>query len=102
SKEERYGLRLKGYAVIPSDDVYTFALTSDDGSRLLVDGRLTVDNDGLHSSAEKSANVALAAGPHAIEVDYFNKTGQAELALQMAEIGGPMKPVGASVLKHKP
>lgn len=102
SKAERYGLRMRGYIVIPSDDVYTFALTSDDGSRLLIDGQLAVDNDGLHGSVEKSANVALASGPHAIEVDYFNKTGQSDLALSLAPIGQPLKPVGASLLQHRP
>jgi alpha-L-fucosidase len=102
SKEERYALRMKGYIVIPSDDLYTFALTSDDGSRLLIDGQIAVDNDGLHSSTDKTADLALAAGPHAIEVDYFNKAGQSDLALRMAPIGQELKPVPASALKHVP
>jgi alpha-L-fucosidase len=102
SKEERFGLRFRGYVVIPVDNAYTFALSSDDGSRLLVDGKLAIDNDGLHSSAEKRANLALAAGPHAIQVEYFNKTGQTELELRLALSGSTLVPVQASTLKHKP
>lgn len=100
SKEERYGLRMRGYILIPSDDVYTFALTSDDGSRLVIDEKLAVDNDGLHSSAERSASLALAAGPHAIEIDYFNKTGQSALDLRIARGGEKAEPVHGSALQH--
>jgi PA14 domain/Chitobiase/beta-hexosaminidase C-terminal domain len=102
SKEERFGLRFKGYVEIPNDNVYTFALMSDDGSRMLVDGKLAIDNDGLHSSAEKRASLALAAGPHAIQVEYFNKTGQSDLELNLALAGSTLVPVPASVLKHRP
>lgn len=99
---EHYGRRIRGYVVVPADDVYTFYLASDDGARLLVDGKLLVDNDGLHSMQEKSAPIALAAGPHAIEIGYFNKTGGAELRLSMARSGQKPAPVAASALKHKP
>jgi alpha-L-fucosidase len=101
SKEERYGLRFKGYVVIPYDDVYAFALNSDDGSRLVVDGKLAIDNDGLHSDVEKMTTLALAAGPHAIEVDYFNKTGQSALGLKLALAGSHLAPIKDSVLKHR-
>jgi alpha-L-fucosidase len=98
--EERYGLRFSGYLVIPADDAYTLALTSDDGARLYVDGKLAVDNDGLHSSEEKRADLPLAAGPHAIKVEYFNKTGQSELVLRLARSGEKLEPIPASALKH--
>jgi alpha-L-fucosidase len=98
--EERYGLRFSGYVVIPIDDAYAFALTSDDGSRLYVDGKLAVDNDGLHSSEEKRADLPLAAGAHAIKVEYFNKTGQSELVLRMARAGEKLEAIPASALKH--
>jgi alpha-L-fucosidase len=97
---ERYGLRFSGYLVIPIDDAYSFALTSDDGSRLYVDGKLAVDNDGLHSSEEKRADLPLAAGAHAIKVEYFNKTGQSELVLRMARAGEKLEPIPSSALKH--
>jgi hypothetical protein len=50
---------------------YTFILTSDDGSRLIIDNNLVIDNDGTHRSAEKQGSVHLTPGMHSIRVDYF-------------------------------
>jgi alpha-L-fucosidase len=80
-REERVGLRFTGYLEVPRDDVYAFVLSSDDGSRLDVSGETVVDNDGLHATVSKWGRVALAAGLHPIRVEWFNKTGGAELAL---------------------
>ena len=36
---------------------------------------MLIENDGLHSSAERSAQVALAAGMHKLELSYFDYFG---------------------------
>jgi hypothetical protein len=87
---------------VARDDVYVFELTSDDGSRLLVDGALVVDNDGLHGPEEKTGDVALAAGWHAIRVEYFNKTGGAALALRLGAVGAEPAAIPAADLRHDP
>ena len=46
------GLITKGYILIPEDGVYTFALLSDDGSWLKIDGNMVVDNDREQSPHE--------------------------------------------------
>ncbi len=51
------GLVLKGYLQVPVDGIYTLALLSDDGSTLLIDGKLLIDNDGPHSPREVIAQV---------------------------------------------
>ena len=48
-----------GYLEVPSDGVYTFSLLSDDGSILKLDDQVLIENDGLHSPAERSAQVHL-------------------------------------------
>ncbi len=80
-KEEHVGLAFDGYIRAGNDDIYKFDLLSDDGSRLFVDGRLVVDNDGLHGPVEKSGVIALAKGAHKIRVEWFNKTGGAVLKM---------------------
>lgn len=90
AREERVGARLAGLITVEHDDVYEFALTSDDGSRLWIDGALVVDNDGLHGTAEVRGHVALAAGAHALRVEWFNRTGGAELGLKASRIGQPL------------
>lgn len=69
------GLVLKGYLQIPQDDIYTFALTSDDGSIFSIDGNTVIDNDGPHSPREVIAQKALKKGLHPIEIRYFDSNG---------------------------
>ncbi len=76
--------------------MYTFALTSDDGSALWIDGRMVVDHDGLHSAEPKVGQVALAKGAHRLVVGWFNKTGGAALSLDWGVAGSKLKPAAAS------
>jgi len=99
---ERAGYRYSGFLNIPGADVYEFALTSDDGSRLTIDGTVVVDNDGLHGAQRKRGVIALAEGPHAIVVEYFNKTGNSELELLMAPAGGELAILPGRDLTHDP
>jgi alpha-L-fucosidase len=98
--EEQIAHLYSGFINVPSDGVYSFALTSDDGSKLWVDGKVVVDNDGLHSSETKTGQIALAKGPHIIAVGWFNKTGGAALHLEWAKAGGKYEPVDAKFLWH--
>ena len=66
-----YAFSYTGFLNVPSNGVYTFTLASYDGSKLLVDGTTVVNNDGEHSLAAVPGAVALAAGFHAINVQYF-------------------------------
>jgi hypothetical protein len=48
-------LRHTGLLTVPQDGLYHFVLTSDDGSRLEIDGVRVVDHDGLHGPTEEDA-----------------------------------------------
>lgn len=50
---------------------YRFALASDDGSALYVDGKRVIENDGVHPVVEKAGEVKLKEGVHEIRVSYF-------------------------------
>lgn len=80
-RPENYALVFEGTMSVAADGVFTFFLASDDGSRLFVDGRLVVDNDGLHAAQEKRGQAALAKGTHLVRVEYFQAGGAASLAL---------------------
>lgn len=75
NQPEYFGLDFNGFVKVPEDGVYSLSTDSDDGSRLIVDGKMVVDNDGLHGSREVKGVVALAAGLHRIRVQYFQKGG---------------------------
>lgn len=67
---------------VTDEGMYTFYLTSDDGSALYVDGERIVNNDGLHGAVEQSASVLLGAGSHDIEIRYFERDGNATIRLE--------------------
>ena len=98
--EEYVGRVYTGYINAPNDDVYDFGLTSDDGSRLWIDGKLVVDNDGLHSAAKKNGVAPLAKGKHAVRVEWFNKTGDAALSVDWGKAGEKSKALSARSMSH--
>jgi len=70
-----YALTFDAYVNAPHDGLYTFYLSSDDGSRLFIGNRMVVDNDGLHDSGEKSGTIRLQRGLHKIRIEYFELIG---------------------------
>jgi len=85
-----YAQILAGYMEIPFDGVYTISLTSDDGSILWVDGLVEIDNDGLHSTATKSAKLAFEYGLHPIKICHFEAGGGAALKLEVKNAQGQL------------
>jgi len=95
-----YALVFTGNIEVPEDGVYTFFLTSDDGSRLLIGDRLVVDNDGRHGSFEVKGQVILGAGLHPVRVEYFQGVGFQDLQLEYAGPGSERRPIPASAFSH--
>ncbi len=89
---EYFGFQYKGIISVPADDVYTFYTGSDDGSRLYINGKLVVDNDGLHGMKEEEGSIALSKGYHSILIEYFEKTGGDDLKISI-EGGGFKKQI---------
>ncbi len=81
-KGDGFALRLSGWVEIATAGEHTFRLASDDGSKLTVDGKAVVDNDGTHGVVEKSGAVELAPGFHAIVVTFFERGGGEELLFE--------------------
>jgi azurin len=76
-----FGLVFDGTLNVPADGRYRFYLSSDDGSRLSIDGRPLIVHDGIHGRTQKRAQISLSKGPHAVQVAYFEGAGEAHLAL---------------------
>lgn len=66
---------------------WRFTTTSDDGVRVLLDGKKIIDHWDWHAPAEDGATVLLTTGPHEIVVEHFEIDGaQAlDLAIEPAE-----------------
>ncbi|MDN3353801.1 glycoside hydrolase family 3 C-terminal domain-containing protein [Actinomadura sp. DC4] len=66
----------------PTTGTYQFALTSDDGSRLFVNGQQVINNWADQPPTTKTGSVTLTAGqPVSVEVDYFQDGGGSQVSL---------------------
>ncbi len=100
--EEDIGAVFTGVIDVPRRGAYRFWLSSDDGSRLWIDGELVADHDGLHGSSALRCDVPLAPGHHDIEVQFFQHLGGADLKLEWSGPGLPRQEVPAGAFTHSP
>lgn len=97
-RTQNIGFRYTGFIKIPKDGSYQFYVTSDDGSRLMVDGNLVVDNEGVHAPQEKRGTIELEAGDHILQVVYFNAGAGAELKVSFEGPGLKKQEIPGSAL----
>ena len=98
---DNYGFVFDGLIKIPADGIYSFYISSDDGSKLFIDDKILVDNDGLHGIVEKSDEIPLAKGYHAIRVLFFERNGGDALQVQWKGPGFTEQNIPAPVLFRK-
>jgi len=84
---EYFCIRWTGTLDVPADGEYGFYLTSDDGSRLYIDGEPLIDHWGHHGMEERSNRIRLSAGAHAIRLDYYEEDGWAGARLEWSGPG---------------
>jgi mono/diheme cytochrome c family protein len=84
-----FAARYEAYLPIRTDGNYEFIIGSDDGSRVLVDGREVASADGVHPYQQSSGKIDLEPGVHRLVVEYFEAGGEERLTL---EIAGPELP----------
>jgi len=75
NRSGQFAITYSTYLKIDKKGEYTFFITSDDGSKLSVNGELIADNDGGHGAIQRSGTVELEQGLAHIEVEYFNEAG---------------------------
>jgi len=101
NRAEDFCLKLETFVTIEQSGDYTFFITSDDGSKLTIDGKLLIDNDGIHGMDEKSERISLSKGKHALVLEYLQ--GKAGAGLSFEYVGPGMSrrklPVSALLLK---
>lgn len=83
TQEEYYNFRFDGFLFVTTAGNYQFRLGSDDGSRLKLNDKVVVDNDGTHDfTTVTSTDQNLAAGAHRIMVEFFEYTESDSLSVQ--------------------
>ncbi len=81
--KDHFAISFKGSFLIPETDVFRFFLESYDGSKLIIDGKEIINNDGVHYEISKENFVALEKGIHKFELQYFDYTRRETLNLQL-------------------
>ncbi|MEZ6091330.1 MAG: family 16 glycoside hydrolase [Pirellulaceae bacterium] len=94
-KRDRFGVRFETYFKAPKDAKYKFHLASDDGSRLLIDDKPVVVNDGIHPMSNRTGEVSLKGGVHQVIVEYFELAGEESLTLEVEGGGISRAPIEA-------
>ena len=80
--KENYSVRWTGFLTPEKSGTYKIGTWSDDGSTVYIDGKLVVDNGGLHAMQNAAGTVDLEAGhSYPIRIDYFQGIGEAGIVL---------------------
>jgi len=73
--KDHFAVQFSSAIQIDDPGEYSFSVCSDDGSKLFIDDKMVVDNDGSHSRIIKTGKVSLIKGTHKIRLDYFDDYG---------------------------
>ena len=93
-RNDRFGFLFEANLQTAVDGEYTFFITSDDGSRITIDGKTVVDNDGLHGEGEPvSGKVQLTKGSHKLRVAMFEFSGGEALHAAWSGPGLKVQPI---------
>lgn len=68
---EWFAIRYAGAFHLATAGDYGFRISSDDGAKLIIDGKVVIDNDGVHPPAQGKGHAQLAAGDHDMVLEYF-------------------------------
>lgn len=88
-----------GELLIPGAGPYHFRLNADDGVRFWVDGQVAGASMTPDQPNTVEATLNLAAGPHPIRIDYFQRGGGKAMEFYWTPPGQPAQPVGPTFLQ---
>lgn len=93
-----FSVEWQGYVAIDRDGIHRFAVVSDDGARLYVDGELVVDNGSVHGAQLAQGQITRPAGVYPVLLRYFQAGGDLELLWMWADDAEPLTAVPSDTL----
>jgi len=100
-RSDHWAAIFEGYIEMPEDDLYTFYLSSDDGSVLYIDNEMVVNNDGSHSQRTVSGNIGLQKGKHPFRLEYFEDFDSQSLLLEYESDKMSRSAIPKAAFSHK-
>ncbi len=99
--DEDFVLTARGYIYTEKETSAALRVLSDDGSRISVDGKVILDNDGMHGTEVKEALVTFAPGYHPVTIEYIQGKGGRYLSFEWKPDGaGEWSGLPSNVLLH--
>lgn len=95
---DRFEFHLLGITEIRKSGEYFIGTESDDGSWIWIDGKLILDNGGLHGRQEKKKLIYLNQGNYFIEIKFTNFAEDAFLDFFWAQPDGTRVPISIKCL----
>lgn len=83
---DSFAFEFNAFLKIPKKAVYRFYTYSDDGSKLFIDGKEVVNNDGSHGAQRAEGKIALDEGFHEFKLVYFEDYMGSELEVGFSSI----------------
>jgi len=83
SRGNDFAVRWTSTMKVNTAGTYRFFASSDDGSKVVIDGRTVVNNDGLHGLRRKEGSAKLSRGNRLIKIYFFEKGGHAGMYFGM-------------------
>ena len=102
SPPAQFAVQWSGFLVLARAGWYTFATTSDDGSRVVIDGHIVVDNTGDHGVQTRAGRIRLKGGSHALLIDYMQSGGGYAMSWSSARDGSALAPISSWALWTTP
>jgi alpha-N-arabinofuranosidase len=96
-----FAVKYSGLLNIPQDGFYNFYSNSDDGTKLYIDGKLLISNDGRHAPIEVKGFASLKKGFHKIELEFFQAGGGLELSTSIEGPSIKKQEISAEMLFHE-
>ncbi len=97
-----YGYIFSGYLSVPENGIYTFYIESNDGSKLYINNKELINNDGGHGAKEELGNIALRRGYYPIAVKYFQMGGGQALKVSWESADFKKKEISAENVYYAP
>lgn len=91
-----FGAVYEAYLPITKEADYRLTIGSDDGSRVLIDGKEVARVGGVHPYQQNSGSIHLEKGVHRLRVEYFEGGGEERLTLEIE--GGDLGRVDVAAL----
>lgn len=89
ARDRDFALVFEGSLDVVAAGLQRFHLDSDDGARVLIDGAVVVERDGVHPAGqEKTGDIELERGAHALRVEFFQRKGDRVLRLAWSNAAG--------------